>query len=129
MRGILCIRVSLVFQMGRSYVADVYAVGSNDASQAILDAAALTLSLLAHPDSITDALTAYQDIRLPVTAKIVSESTYLVGIYISWQRLTVCFGLVCPALEARAELFSHSQLKILPQFILTPLRDCDGESS
>ncbi|KAI5364269.1 putative FAD-binding domain, FAD/NAD(P)-binding domain superfamily [Septoria linicola] len=53
----------------------MYPIGSNGASQAILDAASLTRHLLALragqlPD-VPAALQAYQDERLPVTAKIV----------------------------------------------------------
>lgn len=48
-------------------------IGSNGASQAIIDSQALTQCLLAHPEpeDVPDALTAYQDLRLPPTAKIV----------------------------------------------------------
>lgn len=57
----------------------MYPIGSNGASQAILDAEALTNSLLAHvPNgeasklaSVPAALQAYQETRLPPTAKIV----------------------------------------------------------
>lgn len=47
------------------------AVGSNGASQAILDASTLTASLLAHPTSIPTALRAYESARLPATSRIV----------------------------------------------------------
>lgn len=48
-------------------------IGSNGASQAIIDSQALTQSLLAHPEpeDVPEALTAYQDLRLPATARIV----------------------------------------------------------
>jgi hypothetical protein len=53
----------------------MYPIGSNGASQAILDAEALTNSLLAHhtPNGtdIPNALKAYEQTRLPPTAKIV----------------------------------------------------------
>ncbi|TLD37202.1 FAD/NAD(P)-binding domain-containing protein [Venturia nashicola] len=53
----------------------MYPIGSNGASQAILDAEALTTSLLSHSKSSTvdipTALTKYQTTRLPSTAKIV----------------------------------------------------------
>ncbi|KAF2211278.1 hypothetical protein CERZMDRAFT_43777 [Cercospora zeae-maydis SCOH1-5] len=53
----------------------MYPVGSNGASQAILDAASLTKHLLSWRagdiEGIPAALRAYQDERLPVTAKIV----------------------------------------------------------
>ncbi|RDI88476.1 hypothetical protein Vi05172_g1536 [Venturia inaequalis] len=53
----------------------MYPIGSNGASQAILDAEALTNSLLSHSKSATldipTALTHYQTTRLPPTAKIV----------------------------------------------------------
>ncbi|KAF2431293.1 FAD/NAD(P)-binding domain-containing protein [Tothia fuscella] len=54
----------------------MYPIGSNGASQAILDAEALTNSLLSHNVStdltaIPAALLSYQNIRLPPTAKIV----------------------------------------------------------
>jgi hypothetical protein len=55
----------------------MYPIGSNGASQAILDAEALTSSLLSHSTSSTQtldiptALKHYQDTRLPPTAKIV----------------------------------------------------------
>lgn len=53
----------------------MYPIGSNGASQAILDAEALTTSLLSHnkttPLDIPAALTNYQITRLPPTAKIV----------------------------------------------------------
>ena len=49
--------------------ADISKVGSNGASQAILDAVALS-SALQNEKSIPKALTAYQDARLPPTAKI-----------------------------------------------------------
>src|ERR1700760_2748750 len=46
-------------------------VGSNGASQAILDVEALTSALLANPSDPITALQAYQEIRLPPTSKIV----------------------------------------------------------
>ena len=49
----------------------MYPIGSNGASQAILDAECLTSMLLSYPLDIPAALKAYQDIRLPLTAKIV----------------------------------------------------------
>lgn len=51
----------------------MYPIGSNGASQAILDAASLTRNLLACQslEDIPSALQAYQNDRLPVTAKIV----------------------------------------------------------
>lgn len=51
----------------------VYPIGSNGASQAILDCSALTYALLSHPEphEVPEALTAYQNARLPPTAKIV----------------------------------------------------------
>ena len=49
----------------------MYPIGSNGASQAILDAECLTASLISHPVDIPSALKAYQDTRLPLTAKIV----------------------------------------------------------
>ena len=48
----------------------MYPIGSNGASQAILDAEALTKSLLTNPD-IPAALKAYEQSRLPPTAQIV----------------------------------------------------------
>jgi hypothetical protein len=52
-----------------------YPIGSNGASQAILDAACLTQNLLKWRSgeiaTIPSALQAYQDERLPITAKIV----------------------------------------------------------
>ena len=49
----------------------MYPIGSNGASQAILDAEALTKSLLANPKDIPAALKAYEQTRLPPTAQIV----------------------------------------------------------
>ena len=49
----------------------MYPIGSNGASQAIIDAQALTQCLIDHPGDILTALQAYQDLRLPPTAKIV----------------------------------------------------------
>jgi hypothetical protein len=57
----------------------MYPIGSNGASQAILDAEALTSALLAQASTaqagksldISAALVAYQNVRLPPTAKIV----------------------------------------------------------
>ena len=46
-------------------------VGSNGASQAILDSEALTNALLANPSNIEVALKAYEQERLPPTARIV----------------------------------------------------------
>jgi 2-polyprenyl-6-methoxyphenol hydroxylase-like FAD-dependent oxidoreductase len=48
----------------------MYPVGSNGASQAILDAAALSSALVSH-DSPLDALHAYESIRRPATSRIV----------------------------------------------------------
>ncbi|WP_336605102.1 FAD-dependent monooxygenase [Phenylobacterium aquaticum] len=48
----------------------MYPIGSNGASQAILDARALVRALAAHPDPV-DALAAYEAERLPATAAIV----------------------------------------------------------
>ena len=48
----------------------MYPVGSNGASQGILDAAAIAVALKEHTDPI-DALRAYESVRLPATAKIV----------------------------------------------------------
>lgn len=49
----------------------MYPIGSNGASQAILDAECITNALLSHPSDIPAALKEYQDTRLPLTAKIV----------------------------------------------------------
>jgi 2-polyprenyl-6-methoxyphenol hydroxylase-like FAD-dependent oxidoreductase len=51
----------------------MYPIGSNGASQAIIDSQALTEALLAHPEphGVPEALLAYQNARLPPTAKIV----------------------------------------------------------
>ena len=49
----------------------MYPIGSNGASQAIIDSQALTNALLAQPDNIPEALISYQNIRLGPTAKIV----------------------------------------------------------
>lgn len=49
----------------------MYPIGSNGASQAILDAEALTNSLLANPKDIPAAIKAYEQTRLPPTAQIV----------------------------------------------------------
>jgi len=49
----------------------MYPIGSNGASQAILDAEALTTAILANPSDIPAALKAYEQARLPPTAKIV----------------------------------------------------------
>lgn len=46
-------------------------VGSNGASQAIIDALTITQELLAKPTDVDAALKAYQDTRLPPTARIV----------------------------------------------------------
>ena len=51
----------------------MYPIGSNGASQAILDARALADQLLEHP-SIGDALAAYDAARRPVTAAIVAAN-------------------------------------------------------
>lgn len=48
----------------------LYPIGSNGATQAILDAVALSESLQILPHSIEEALRKYQDMRLPPTAKI-----------------------------------------------------------
>ncbi|HWU04128.1 MAG TPA: FAD-dependent monooxygenase, partial [Novosphingobium sp.] len=48
----------------------MYPIGSNGASQGILDADALTRALAAHPDPV-EALAAYEAERLPATAAIV----------------------------------------------------------
>lgn len=48
----------------------MYPIGSNGASQAILDARALVRALAAHPDPV-EALAAYEAERLPATAAIV----------------------------------------------------------
>ncbi len=49
----------------------MYPIGSNGASQAILDARVLTGCLRAFPDDTPAALTRYEAIRLPATAQIV----------------------------------------------------------
>lgn len=49
----------------------MYPIGSNGASQAILDARVLTGCLRAFPDDPADALQRYDDIRRPETSKIV----------------------------------------------------------
>lgn len=49
----------------------MYPIGSNGASQAILDAEALTECLIAAGEDVKSALKAYQDRRLPPTAQIV----------------------------------------------------------
>lgn len=49
----------------------MYPIGSNGASQAVLDAEALAKCLLENTGDIEAALTAYQNIRLPPTARIV----------------------------------------------------------
>jgi 2-polyprenyl-6-methoxyphenol hydroxylase-like FAD-dependent oxidoreductase len=49
----------------------MYPIGSNGASQAILDARALTGCLLAYPDDDAAALARYEHARRPATAKIV----------------------------------------------------------
>jgi 5-methylphenazine-1-carboxylate 1-monooxygenase len=49
----------------------MYPIGSNGASQAILDARALTGCLRSHPDDPEKALIAYDEARRPATAQIV----------------------------------------------------------
>merc|ERR1712093_946358 len=49
----------------------MYPIGSNGASQAILDAEALAHCLQTHPNDIPAALQEYQSLRLPPTAAIV----------------------------------------------------------
>lgn len=49
----------------------MYPIGSNGASQAILDARVLTGCLRAHPDDVDAALSRYEEIRRPATAQIV----------------------------------------------------------
>ncbi len=51
----------------------MYPIGSNGASQAILDVDALTESLQSHPDPVA-ALQQYESIRLPATAKVVLQN-------------------------------------------------------
>ncbi|MBT31275.1 MAG: flavin-dependent oxidoreductase [Thalassobius sp.] len=51
----------------------MYPIGSNGASQAILDAAALTKALNTH-DSILEALQTYDQERVPATGKIVRQN-------------------------------------------------------
>ncbi len=51
----------------------MYPIGSNGASQAILDAAALTKALNRH-ESISRALSHYDQIRVPATSKIVLQN-------------------------------------------------------
>jgi 2-polyprenyl-6-methoxyphenol hydroxylase-like FAD-dependent oxidoreductase len=49
----------------------MYPVGSNGASQAILDARALADALATHDDDPVQALAGYESARLPVTTEIV----------------------------------------------------------
>lgn len=49
----------------------MYPVGSNGASQAILDAATLAGCLRSHPDDLTTALQRYDEVRRPATGAIV----------------------------------------------------------
>lgn len=49
----------------------MYPIGSNGASQAILDARVLTGCLLSYPDDPEAALAAYDEVRRPATARIV----------------------------------------------------------
>jgi 2-polyprenyl-6-methoxyphenol hydroxylase-like FAD-dependent oxidoreductase len=51
----------------------MYPIGSNGASQAILDADALALALQSHSDVI-EALTAYDAERVPATAQVVLQN-------------------------------------------------------
>lgn len=51
----------------------MYPIGSNGASQAILDADALTLALTSEPD-VFAALTRYEQERLPATTKVVLQN-------------------------------------------------------
>ncbi len=51
----------------------MYPVGSNGASQAILDSAALAAALVDHSDP-EDALRAYESVRRPMTAKVVMSN-------------------------------------------------------
>jgi 2-polyprenyl-6-methoxyphenol hydroxylase-like FAD-dependent oxidoreductase len=52
----------------------MYPIGSNGASQAILDARVLAGCLRRHPDDITEALTRYEAARRPATAAIVQAN-------------------------------------------------------
>jgi 2-polyprenyl-6-methoxyphenol hydroxylase-like FAD-dependent oxidoreductase len=49
----------------------MYPVGSNGASQAILDAATLAGCLRSHPDDLATALQRYDEVRRPATGAIV----------------------------------------------------------
>ncbi len=49
----------------------MYPIGSNGASQAILDARTLTGCLLSHPDDVERALQRYDEVRRPATSAIV----------------------------------------------------------
>jgi len=68
MQLIQCIQVSFSMVVGEFANESV---GSNGASQSIIDAETLTEALLAHPHDLVQALQTYQDARLPPTAKIV----------------------------------------------------------
>ncbi len=52
----------------------MYPIGSNGASQAVLDARTLTGCLLAYPDDPEAGLRRYEEARRPVTAKIVTAN-------------------------------------------------------
>jgi 2-polyprenyl-6-methoxyphenol hydroxylase-like FAD-dependent oxidoreductase len=52
----------------------MYPIGSNGASQAILDARVLAGCLRRHPDDIDLALSRYEDARRPATAAIVAAN-------------------------------------------------------
>jgi 5-methylphenazine-1-carboxylate 1-monooxygenase len=52
----------------------MYPIGSNGASQAILDARVLAGCLRRHPDDIDVALARYEDVRRPATAAIVAAN-------------------------------------------------------
>ena len=52
----------------------MYPIGSNGASQAILDARALTAALAAHPNDPTEALAAYEADRRPPTSAIITAN-------------------------------------------------------
>jgi 2-polyprenyl-6-methoxyphenol hydroxylase-like FAD-dependent oxidoreductase len=68
MQHIQCIQVSKAIG-GQALIDNP--VGSNGASQAILDAEALTKAILEHPIDLMKALQTYQEVRLPPTSRIV----------------------------------------------------------
>ena len=104
----------------------MYPIGSNGASQAILDARTLTGCLLSFPDDVQQALQRYDEVRRPATSAIVLANRGLgpeLPMQLVEERAPDGFDLLSEVITAEEILAVTDGYRKMAGFSLQPLHD------